>query len=113
MAKVVKTKATFPVRCDHPPTVATGNYQPMIATQDGGVLATAPDGSVAAFNTPTVPTARAGLTVFPTYSWPGEWYESSGPSVGDAQLPELFLPTSYSAFARDWLPRAGTKWLES
>jgi len=53
-------------------TVATGNYQPKIATQDGGVIAQASDGSTVAFGTNL---SLSGLTNLPVQSWMGYAYQ--------------------------------------
>src|SRR5438034_9727786 len=48
-------------------TVATGNYQPKIATQDGGVIAQASDGSTVAFGT------NLSLAALRTYPYSHGW----------------------------------------
>lgn len=53
--------------------IATGDYKPLIATADGGLIAKAPDGSTVAFNTSFAPTG--GFASLPTQSWSGNEYQ--------------------------------------
>jgi hypothetical protein len=53
--------------------IANGNYEPVMATADGGVIATMPDGTAVTFDTNQAPTSAT--TNFPTQSWTENTYQ--------------------------------------
>src|SRR5262249_29820317 len=54
-------------------TIATGDYEPVMATADGGVIAKTPDGTAVAFDTNQSPTGMPNLF---TQSWTGNSYQT-------------------------------------
>ena len=71
-----------------------GNYQPQIATADGGLIATDPSGSAYTFD--QYGNATGVLAGSPTYSWTGNSYQQGSVHDVVAMLPDFAL--SFAAF---------------
>jgi len=71
-----------------------GNYQPKIATADGGVIATLDDGSAATFDSDGNATGQ--MASLPTYSWLGYAYRVK--STGQVAADEPDVAASFSPF---------------
>jgi len=74
-----------------------GNYQPQIATADGGLIATDPSGAAYTFD--QYGNATGVLAGSPTQSWMNETYTSGGGGVSDVALPPVEPALGYESQA--------------
>jgi hypothetical protein len=75
-------------------TIATGNYEPVMATADGGVIAKTPDGTAVAFGTNQAPT---GLPNLFTQTWKGNTYQQG--SLDRVSADPILMAASFWAYA--------------
>ena len=74
-----------------------GNYQPQIATADGGLIATDPSGAAITFD--QYGNATGALPGSPVQSWMKQTYTSGGGGVSDVVLRTAELATGYQSQA--------------